>query len=229
MTLKGISSMATREVLAQLCAAYAKQSGASVQIASVGGVDAAKRVAAGEAFDVVILASDAIDKLIAAGHLLPGSRVDLVKSPISVAIQSGATRADISSAQSLKDAILKARSISYSTGPSGVYLAQLFEKMGIGDVVKAKTVVPPPGVPVGSLVAKGEVELGFQQLSELINLQGIELLGQLPDEVAFITTFSAGIPSSSNELSREAVAQFLSFVNSQQAVSIKQSQGMTPV
>jgi molybdate transport system substrate-binding protein len=229
MTLKGISSMATREVLAQLCAAYAKQSGVSVQIASVGGVDAAKRVAAGEAFDVVILASDAIDKLIAAGHLLAGSRVDLVKSPIAVAIQSGAARADISSAQSLKDAILKARSISYSTGPSGVYLAQLFEKMGMGDLVKAKTVVPPPGVPVGSLVAKGEVELGFQQLSELINLQGIELLGQLPDEVAFITTFSAGIPSSSHEISREAVAQFLSFVNSQQAISIKQSQGMTPV
>jgi molybdate transport system substrate-binding protein len=229
MTLFGISSMATREVLTQLCAAYAKHSGVSVQIASVGGVDAAKRVAGGESFDVVILASDAIDKLIAAGHLLPASRVDLVKSPIAVAIKKGAPRADISSASSLKATIFQAQSISYSTGPSGVYLAQLFDKMGIGELVKTKTVVPPPGVPVGSLVAKGEVALGFQQLSELINLEGIELLGNLPEDVAYITTFSAGIPANSSDASREAVAQFLSFVNSPQAASIKLSQGMNPI
>ena len=220
--------MATRQVLEQLCAAYAKQSGVAVQIESVGGVDAAKRVAAGEGFDVVILGSDAIDKLIASGHVLAGSRVDLVKSPIAVAIQSGAPRADISSPNALKDALLKARSISYSTGPSGVYLAALFEKMGIGELVKAKTVVPPPGVPVGSLVAKGEVEIGFQQLSELINLPGIELLGHLPDEVAHITTFSAATPSASPPASRDATAQFVSFANSSLAVSIKQSQGMNP-
>ncbi len=229
MKLTGISSMATRQVLAELCAAYAEQSGDSLQIESVGGVDAAKRVVAGEAFDVVILGSDAIDKLTAAGCLLSGSRVDLVKSPIAVAIKKGATRVDITSASSLKATVLQAQSISYSTGPSGVYLAQLFDKMGIGELVKAKTVVPPPGVPVGSLVAKGEVALGFQQLSELMNLAGIELLGNLPDDVAYITTFSAGLPSNSSAGSREAVAQFLSFVNSPQTASIKLSQGMNPV
>jgi molybdate transport system substrate-binding protein len=229
ITLKGISSMATRSLLGQMCAAYRQQSGVDVRIESVGGVDAAKRVAAGESFDVVILGSDAIDKLIAAGHLAAGSRVDLVTSPISIAIQSGAPRADIISASSLKASLIKAKIISYSTGPSGVYLAQLFEKMGVADELKAKTIVPPPGVPVGSLVAKGEVEIGFQQRSELINIEGIEVLGNLPDEVAYITTFSAGIPETSSAASREAVNRFLLFANSAQTAILKHSQGMNPI
>lgn len=228
ITLKGISSMATRQVLAQLVDAYLKHAGASVQIESVGGVDAAKRVQSGEAFDVVILASDAIDKLTASGHLLAGSRVDIVKSPIAVAIQSGAARPIISPASSLKASLMAAKSISYSTGPSGVYLAALFEKMGIAEQLKAKTVQAPPGVPVGRLIAKGEVELGFQQLSELINLEGIDVIGTLPDEVAYITTFSAGIAATANQETQQAVRQFLSFLNSAQAAPIKQSQGMTP-
>jgi molybdate transport system substrate-binding protein len=228
MTLKGISSMATRALLKELGEAYVAQGGARIAIESVGGVDAAKRVAAGEAFDVVIFASDAIDKLIAAGHLLAGSRVDIVRSEIAVAIKSGAARAMITPASSLKASLIAAKSISYSTGPSGVYLANLFEKMGIAEQLKAKTVVPPPGVPVGSLIAKGEAELGFQQLSELINVDGIEVLGTLPEEVAYITTFSAGIPSNTSEETRKAVQQFLKFCNSNQASPIKQSQGMIP-
>ncbi len=226
--IKGISSMATRQVLAGLVAVFEQQSGWAVEIESVGGVDAVKRIQSGEAFDMVILASDSIDKLIASGHLLVGSRVDIVCSPISVAIKSGAYRADISTALALKDTLISASSISYSTGPSGVYLAQLFEKMGISEQLKAKTVVPPPGIPVGSLVAKGEVEIGFQQRSELINIEGIEVLGNLPDEVAYITTFSAGIPAAINSASREAVNQFLVFANSEQNASLKQTQGMTP-
>jgi molybdate transport system substrate-binding protein len=227
-TIKGISSMATRQVLAQLAGAFEQQSGLKVQIESVGGVDAAKRVQSGEAFDVVILGSDAIDKLIAAGNLLAGSRVDLVTSPIAVAIKSGASRPYIFPASGLKDSLLKAKSISYSTGPSGVYLAQLFEKMGIGDQLKAKTIVPPPGVPVGSLVAKGEAEIGFQQLPELIHIEGIEVLGNLPDEVAYLTTFSAGIPAASSAATRDAVNRFLNYVNSPDTISIKHSQGMNP-
>lgn len=218
--------MATRTLLKELCAAYAVQSGVQVSMESVGGVDAAKRVAAGEAFDLVILGSDAIDQLIAGGHLRAGSRVDIVQSPIAVAIKKGATRAMITPANALKASLIAAKSISYSTGPSGVYLAGLFEKMGIAEQLKAKTIVPPPGVPVGSLVATGEAELGFQQLSELIHLEGIEVLGTLPDEVSYITTFSAGIPKQTS--SQAAVQQFLAFANSAQAAPIKQSQGMTP-
>jgi molybdate transport system substrate-binding protein len=226
--LKGISSMATRLLLARLADMFQQQSGWRMQIESVGGVDAAKRVQSGEAFDVVILASDAIDKLIASGHLQPGSRIDIVESPIAVAIKSGAPRADITTATALKDTLLVAKSISYSTGPSGVYLAQLFEKMGIAEQLKNKTVVPAPGVPVGSLVAKGDVELGFQQRSELINIEGIELLGNLPDAIAYITTFSAGIPANASPEGQAATKQFLAFANSSEAIPLKQSQGMTP-
>jgi molybdate transport system substrate-binding protein len=228
ITLKGISSMATRLLLARLTDMFQQQSGWRMQIESVGGLDAAKRVQSGEAFDVVILGSDAIDQLIASGHLLAGSRVDVVKSPIAVAIKSGAPRADITPATALKDTLLAAKSISYSTGPSGVYLAQLFEKMGIAEQLKNKTIVPAPGVPVGSLVAKGDVALGFQQRSELVNIEGIELLGNLPDEIAYITTFSAGIPVSASAEAKVAIQQFLAFANCAQAVPIKQSQGMMP-
>ena len=135
----------------------------------------------------------------------------------------------IAPATSLKASLTAAKSISYSTGPSGMYLASLFEKMGIADQLQAKTVVPPPGKPVGSLVASGEVEIGFQQLSELINIDGIEVLGTLPLEIAYITTFSAGIPAAASETTAQAVRQFLKFANSAQATPIKQSQGMTPV
>ena len=193
--LKGISSKATQAILADLALAFAAQSGMVVQIESVGGVDAAKRVQAGEAFDVVLLASDAIDKLITAGHLLAGSRSDWVRSPVAVAVSAGAGRPDISSEASLKAAVLAAPTLGYSTGPSGVYLEQLFMRWGIADQVKSRTVTPPPGTPVGALIAKGQVALGFQQLSELIALPGIAVLGELPPEVACITTFSAGIPA----------------------------------
>lgn len=221
--------MATRQVLAQLCAAYEAAGGRRVEIESVGGVDAARRVASGEPFDLVLLGSDAIDKLIAAGHLIAGSRVDWVTSPISVAIQSGAPRVDISSSNSLKDSLLKATNIGYSTGPSGVYLAQLFEKLGLAEAMKAKTIIPPPGVAVGSLLARGEVQIGFQQRSELINMEGIEMLGNLPDEIAYITTFSVGVPITAQAVSRNAATQFIEFLNSPQAGPIKLSQGMNPI
>ena len=220
--------MATRALLSELCAAYEKAHGVSVQIEATGGVDAAKRVAAGEAFDVVILGSDAIDKLIAGGHLMAGSRVDLVKSEIAVAAKKGAPRAMIAPATALKASLIAAKSISYSTGPSGVYLASLFEKMGIADQLKAKTIVPPPGKPVGSLVASGKVEIGFQQLSELINIDGIEVLGTLPFEIAHVTTFSAGLPTHLSVDKQLQVKNFLSFANSVQATPVKLAQGMSP-
>jgi molybdate transport system substrate-binding protein len=228
ITLKGISSMATRQVLSQLVAMFQQQSGWRMQIESVGGLDAAKRVQSGEAFDVVILGSDAIDRLITSGHLQAGSRVDIVRSAISIAIKKGANKIDITSACALKRALLSCESISYSTGPSGVYLAELFEKLGIAEQLQHKTIVPPPGTPVGSLVAQGKVAIGFQQRSELINFEGIELLGNLPDEIAYITTFSAATPVAANPEKQAAVQQFLSFANSAQTLAIKQSQGMSP-
>ncbi len=219
--------MATRQVLAELVDGFQKLSGSQVDIESVGGVDAAKRVQAGEAFDVVVLASDAIDKLIASGHVQAGSKVDLVRSGVAVAVRAGAKRPDISTEEAVRIAVLAARNISYSTGPSGVALARLFERWGIADEVNGRIVQAPPGVPVGTLVARGEVELGFQQLSELLNLEGITLLGPLPPAIQIITTFSAGICISS--LKGDAVRTMLGYMNSPEAVATKLAQGMDPV
>jgi molybdate transport system substrate-binding protein len=220
--------MATKALLADLTQAYLAQTGVSVQIESVGGVDAAKRVQAGEAFDLVLLASDAIDKLIASGHVQTGSRSDWVRSPVAVAVQTGAVRPDLSNEAAVKAAVLASPTLSYSTGPSGVYLEKLFERWGIADTVKARIVVPPPGTPVGALVANGQAALGFQQLSELISMSGIDVLGTLPTDVAFITTFSSGIPSViANDAVRVAAVQsFLQFLASAGVEDVKRKQGM---
>lgn len=224
--IKGISSMATRLVLGDLVAAFEQQSGCRVAIESVGGVDAARRVQAGEAFDVVVLASDAIDRLIASGQVLAGSRVDLVRSGVAVAVRAGAPRPDISTEDALRQAVRAARSLSYSSGPSGVALAGLFERWGIAGEIKSRIVTPPPGIPVGSLVARGEVELGFQQLSELMHLEGITVLGPLPPAIQIITTFSAGVCSGTGQA--ETVRAMLAFMNTPQAAEAKRRQGMDP-
>lgn len=222
--------MATRQVLAELAAGFEQQGGCPVTIESVGGVDAAKRVQAGEAFDLVILGSDAIDKLIAAGHLQPGSRVDLVRSGVAVAVRAGEPLPDIGSEDAVKQAVLAARSVSFSTGPSGVALAALFERWGIADEIKPRLVQAPPGVPVGTLVARGEVALGFQQLSELLHVPGITIAGPLPPEIQITTTFSAGLPVGLVPGSAQAqqVQALLAYITSPQAAEAKRRQGMEP-
>jgi molybdate transport system substrate-binding protein len=231
ISIKGISSMATRQLLAELIASYQEIVLCDIAIESVGGVDAARRVQAGEAFDVVVLASDAIDKLVAAGHIDAHSKVDLVNSGVAVAVKTGAAPPDISSEAAVKAAVLAAvssgKAISYSTGPSGVALAKLFERWGIAEQIASRIVQAPPGVPVGSLVAKGEVELGFQQLSELINLEGITVVGPLPPEIQITTTFSAGVCTASKQPA--AARDLLAFMALPATAAIKQRQGMEAI
>jgi molybdate transport system substrate-binding protein len=221
-----VSSMATKAVLAELARAYETRSGRRIAVESIGGVDAAKRVEAGDAFDVVVLARAAIDGLLATGHLVAGSEADLMRSGVAVAVRAGAPRPEIKSEDALRRAVSNARTIGCSTGPSGVLLKELFARWGIGEEVRSKLVMAPPGVPVGALVARGEVELGFQQLSELIRVEGIDVVGPLPEAIQIVTTFSAGIGTASQrpDLARALVA----FLGSPDAADAKRRQGMEP-
>ena len=224
--LTGISSMATRPLLADLTAAYRQHCDTTVAIESVGGVDAARRVEAGEAFDVVVLASDAIDKLLASGRVRGGSKVDLVRSGVAVAVRAGAPLPDLGSEQAVQRALLAARSIGYSTGPSGVALTRLFDRWGIAAQLKDRIVQARPGVPVGALVASGEVELGFQQLSELLPLSGITIVGPLPPAIHIETIFSGGVCATTTQL--EAARALLEFLASPDAAETKRRHGMAP-
>jgi len=218
--------MATRQVLAELASAYQRHHGVVVAFESAGGVDAAKRVQAGEPFDLVVLAADAIDKLIAAGCVIADSKTDLVHSSVAIAVRSGAARPDTSSEGALRRAVLAARSIGYSTGPSGTALMKLFERWGIADTMRDRIVRAAAGVPVGQLVARGEVELGFQQLSELAGLPGIDVLGLMPGGCEIVTTFSAGLCAGSSQPT--SVRALLAFMRSSEVADVKRRHHMEP-
>lgn len=222
--LKLLSSMATRELLNELVAEFEGATGQPVVAEAAGGVDVAKRVRAGESVDVVVLSSTAIDSLIAAGSLLPDSRIDLVKSGVAVAVREGAAQPDVGSEEAVKRAVSGAKTLSYSTGPSGVYLEKLFERWGILQEIRGRIVVPPPGVPVGSLVANSTVELGFQQLSELMTLPGIKVIGPLPPEIQTITVFSGGISPGCDRA--ELARALLNYMASPARVGVKERFGM---
>ncbi|MGZ5270486.1 MAG: substrate-binding domain-containing protein [Ramlibacter sp.] len=224
--LRGISSMATRQVLGDLASAYVARGGPQVAIESVGGVDAARRVQAGEAFDLVVLAADAIDKLVASGQVLAGSRVDIVQSGVAVAVRRGAPRPDIGSVDTVRRAVLAAPSIGYSTGPSGTALLQLFERWNIAEQVRPRLVQARPGVPVGTMVATGQVALGFQQFSELKDLAGIDVVGPLPPAIQITTIFSGAVCAASGQ--PDAVRELLAFMASPACADTKRRHGMDP-
>lgn len=224
--IRVISSMATRPILTELFAQFEKKTGQTVTLEAVGGVTAAKRVEAGEEFDLVILASNAITKLIESGKIAQDGKVDLVRSGVAVAVRKGSRTFDIGNEAAVKQAVQDAKTISYSTGPSGVYLSKLFERWGIADQIKDRIVQPAPGIPVGSLVAKGDVELGFQQLSELLHVEGITILGPLPSDIQIMTVFSAGITGNTKQ--RDAVRELLDFMTSPDTAKVKTDNGMDP-
>ena len=145
---------------------------------------------------------------------------------MAIAVAAGATRPDVSSESAIRDAVLRARSIGYSTGPSGEHLVRLFERWGIADSIAPRIVQAPPGVPVGTLVARGDVELGFQQLSELMHVPGVDVVGLLPPEIQVTTVFSAAVCTASS--GPAAAGALLSFLASPEADAAKRRHGMEP-
>lgn len=224
--ITGISSMAMRHVLTELADAYERRSQQRVAIVSVGGVEAARRVNDGEPFDFVVLAADAIEQLASSGRVDSGSRADLARSGVAIAVAAGAPCPDVGSEDAVREAVLRARSIGYSTGPSGIHLGRLFERWGIAEVIAPRTVQAAPGIPVGTLVACGDVELGFQQLSELMHLPGIAVIAMLPPEIQVVTVFSAAVCAAAKR--KSGASALLAFLVSPETDALKRRHGMEP-
>ncbi len=223
-TVKIVSSMATKSFLLDAATLYLAKTGVTLDIAAAGAVDVVRRMKADEPADIVALAAAALDDLIAAGKIVSGSRTALVHSPMVVAVGQGAQRHDISTEAALQKAVLAAGTVAYSSGSSGIYLEKLLTRWGVMD--KIKSLQTPPGVPAGSLVQKGEAALAFQQLSELIHLTGLDVLGPLPREIALVTTFVGGVSVFSAQ--PDAASAALAYLASPDVLETKRKNGLDP-
>jgi molybdate transport system substrate-binding protein len=219
-----MASAAFKEAYLELVPQFERSTGYKVVTLWTPSVQMMKRLKAGEQVDLVILSAAALDDLIRCGVV--ASRVDLAKSGVGVAVRAGAPKPDISSGEALKRAVLAAQSIVYSTGPSGIYLAGLFQRMGIAEQIKSK-VKQVQGEPAGAVVARGEAEIGFQQVCELLPVPGIELVGPLPPDVQEITVFSVGVHVQARE--PDAARALVQFFKAPAAVPVIRQKGMEPV
>lgn len=224
--LNCISSMATRHILAEIAATHGAATGRPVNVNSMGGVDAAKRVESGEAVDIVVLAADALAKLARGGFVRVESIVDIARSALAAAVKAGTAKPDLSSDEAAKRALRAARSIAYSTGPSGDHIIALFKRWEIFAEIEARLVKAPPGVPVGKLVADGAAEIGFQQLSELQGLPGIEFAGPLSPALRAVTNFAAGVAATAAD--SQAAADFIAALRAPSARDVYIRHGMEP-
>jgi molybdate transport system substrate-binding protein len=224
--IKVLSTQATEEAYRELVPQFEKASGHKVTTTFTGTLDANKRLAAGETYDLIIMSGPSIDEHIKGGKVVSGSRVDVAKSGVGVGVKAGAPKPDISTVEALKKTLLAAKSIGYSTGPSGNYVVGLFQRMAIADEVKPKLKQTPTGVFVGSIIASGEAEIGFQQVSELSHFAGVDYVGPLPADVQYITVFASGIATGAKEA--DAAKALVKFITAPAAAAAFKKRGMEP-
>jgi molybdate transport system substrate-binding protein len=224
--IKVVGSPGFREAYTELVPGFEKASGSKVTTNWGGVTEVAKRVADGETADIVILPVAQIDDLIAKGKLLGPTKIVVAKSGVGVAVQAGAPKIDLSSGDNVRKALLAAKSIAYSTGPSGAHMADLIKKWGIADQLKGKIVISPADTPVGVVVARGQAEIGFQQVSELVHVKGIDYLGALPPDVNEITVFAAAVHKDAR--SPEAARALIKHLSAPEAASVIKKTGMEP-
>ena len=221
-----LASGATKEALLELIPDFEKSSGHKVVATWTGSANIRKRIAAGEVYDLVVMGDKDIDSFIQQGRMVAGSRVDLMKSGVGVAVAAGAAKPDISSSEALKSAILAAKSVGYSTGPSGDHVVKMLERMGIADQVRAKLKQVPSGAAVGSIIKSGDAEIGFQQVSEFIHYPGITYVGPLPAAVQQVTVFSAGLHAGAKQPA--AAKDLVRLFTSPTAATVIKFHGMEP-
>jgi molybdate transport system substrate-binding protein len=221
-----ISTQATQEAYQELVAQFEKASGHKVTTFFSGTLNVQKKLAGGKPYDMIIMAGPAIDEQIKLGKAVAGSRVDFAQSGTGMAVKKGAPKPDIGSVDAFKKALLVAKSVGYSTGPSGIYLLSVFEKLGIAEQMKGKLKQTPSGVFVGTLIATGETEVGFQQISELVHFDGIDYVGPLPGDLQRMTMFSTGIHASAKQA--EAARALVKYITAPAAAPVIRKHGLEP-
>jgi len=223
-----IASNALKEAYTELLPQYEKQSGDKVVVDWQPAVRVPARVTGGEAMDIAILPAEGVDDLATKGFLVPGSRVDLAKSPIGVAIRAGAPRPDISSAEAVTRSLLASQSIVISGGTSSFYLKDLFKTMGIADAIAPKLheYGPESGTNVPRVLAEGKGDLGFTQAPQFLGVKGIDYIGPLPAEIQDVTIFSAGL--SRKAQTPDAAKALLKFLTSADATRVLKTYGLDP-
>jgi molybdate transport system substrate-binding protein len=194
-----LAAGASKETVSELIPGFEKATGHTVVATWATAPAIARRLADGEAFDLVITSADDIDGFIAKGRLASGSRTDLMKTGVGVAVRAGAPRPDIGSTEALKRALLAAPTIGRSAGTSGDYIAALFARLGLAGQLLPRLKQVPPGKQVADMLVAGDVEIGLQQASELIHAPGIAYLGPLPAELQKTTVYAAGIPTGARQ------------------------------
>src|SRR5689334_10570303 len=226
--MKGLFSNGVKAVVLDLLPEFERANGVTPVITWASTNMLMDEIRKGATGDLAILTDEAIDGLIQQGKMMAGTRVDLVRSAIGIAVRQGAPKPDIGSAAALKKALLSARTISYSkTGISGVYFPTVLERLGIADQVAANVMIPPSGIPVGEVVAKGEAEIGVQPISELLPVPGIEIVGPLPAELQKVTVFSAGMFVGAADT--QGAKALVALLTSPAARPVYQRKGMEPV
>jgi molybdate transport system substrate-binding protein len=224
--IKVVSTQATQEAYLELVAQFEKVSGHKVTTVFSGTLNVQKRLADAEPYDLIIMAGPAIDDQIKLGRAVAGSRVDFAQSGTGLAVRKGAPKPDIGSVEAFRKTLLSAKSIGYSTGPSGLYMLSVFEKLGIAGEVKGKLKQTPSGVFVGTLIASGETEVGFQQISELVHFAGIDYVGPLPGDLQRMTMFSAGIHAGAKQA--DAARALVKFITAPAAAPVIRKHGLEP-
>lgn len=222
-----VAPNAVKEAVTEIAARFEKDTGHRVSLTWGGSEAIAKRVADGEVFDVVVNTGQGLDRLVAEGRLAVGSRTDFCRSGVAAAVRVGVAPPDISSAAALKAALLDAPSIAISSGASGRYLEQLFQKLGVAEQIRPKLRQPPSGAQIGAMLARGEADLGFQQVTELMHAPGVQYLGPLPTELQNYTVWAAGWHVRAGQ--PEAARAFVRALAAAESVAAIRRAGMDPL
>ncbi|MEV0533777.1 substrate-binding domain-containing protein [Kitasatospora sp. NPDC050463] len=225
--ISGLSSMATRPVLADLSEHLRHTCGVLVRFESAGGVEVARRVREGVGADLLVLAAGALAELEQGGHLLRGTARPLWVSQVVAAVPDGAPVPALDSESDLRAALLAATRVAYSTGPSGTALIELITRLGLTGTLSERLVQAPAGVPAGSLLSSGRADLAFQQRSELTDLPGVVVVGPLPGDTAITSVFSGGVLASSVRPGR--AREVLDLLGSDAASGIARARGMRAI